>query len=165
MKFEERCDLSLSDKYRYRKPKDGETTVSFFLDEGAECETTCTMPLDGVIDEFVVHIFNFGQCHSMALALHDILGWAIVGLYDAYGDSRNTRHLGVTCNGYVGCIGGLRRTDSGRRNVDPSTLRRERKRNFVPLAHDFARHHAPRVAAELLTQMENGMWNPDWWKK
>ena len=35
----------------------------------------------GVIDRDATRVFLSGQCHSLALALHRLTGWQIVGLY------------------------------------------------------------------------------------
>lgn len=165
MNFQQLFKLSAS-KYRYRTPAENEAEVRFFVDSNAEFEMISTLPLDGVVNEFVVHIFKSGQCHSLALALHDILGWPIMGMYSHYGGDRHTSHYMVRCpSGCIGDVEGIRQTDSARRWVNPDTLRRPHHRNFLPAAHDFARHHAPRIAQELLKQMEHRMFNPDWWKK
>lgn len=34
----------------------------------------------GVIDETAEHVFTRGQCHALALAIHDETGWPIVGI-------------------------------------------------------------------------------------
>src|SRR3954451_5967462 len=36
----------------------------------------------GVLDHRAVAGFTFGQCHGMALALHERMGWPLVATYD-----------------------------------------------------------------------------------
>jgi hypothetical protein len=166
MNAEECFKRSISAPHKWHPSGKDEVSVAFFIGNNGYDATMSTLRLDSVIDEFVVHIFENGQCHAMALALHDILGWPIVGLYDTSNGSRHTNHFAVSCNGYIGCVKGLRRDgESGSRKVNPATLRKSEIRGFLPPCHEFARHHAQRVATELLKQMDDGIWNPDWWKK
>ena len=47
---------------------------------------TVTLAVDengvGVIDETALRAFRCGQCHALALALHELTGWPIKGLGD-----------------------------------------------------------------------------------
>jgi hypothetical protein len=39
---------------------------------------------DGVVDRKAITAFTQGQCHAFALALHEISGWPIVGLFNEW---------------------------------------------------------------------------------
>jgi hypothetical protein len=43
----------------------------------------------GVLDRRAVAAFTLGQCHGMALALHERTGWPMVAAYDAHGSCQH----------------------------------------------------------------------------
>lgn len=45
-----------------------------------------TMLLEpGVIDDQARIVFGRGHCHSLALAIHELTGWPLAGMYDFHG--------------------------------------------------------------------------------
>lgn len=118
----------------------------------------------------VCGIFVKGQCHALALALHDLTGWPILGQYSLYGGSRHTSHFVVSCpvEKPYRCEAdatGVHCTDSGFRSVNPDTIRNNRLRGFLPPAMEFARHFAPMILREINVQLEStraGKGRPYW---
>lgn len=50
-------------------------TVSYFKDKNTKKRVTRSVVLGEAITPQLEHIFSFGQCHALAVALHEILGW------------------------------------------------------------------------------------------
>ena len=106
----------------------------------------------------VCHILSYGQCHALALALHELTGWPILGEYDDFGESRHTYHFVVQCPLPGFCTAdatGIHCKDAGYRKVNPDTIRLGRLRNFLPPALEFARHFAPPILREINVQLES----------
>jgi len=51
----------------------------------------------GVLDTRAIAGFTLGQCHGLALAVHDHTGWPMVGAYNDGGECQQT--LGRTAGG------------------------------------------------------------------
>ena len=53
----------------------------------------------GVVDEYAQIVFLRGQCHALALAIHELTGWTIVGLGDPANDDTpdSPAHCVVYC--------------------------------------------------------------------
>jgi hypothetical protein len=68
---------------------------------GRKCETSVQISDDGlgVVDEEARKVFLRGQCHALALAIHELTGWTIKGLGGPYGgDSPDSpAHCVVYC--------------------------------------------------------------------
>jgi hypothetical protein len=118
------------------------------------------------ITKIVVKMFKFGQCHALALALNEILGWPIYGCYHQFSDSRETVHYMVECPKWgFADIHGIRCLDYGYRKVNPDTIRKGRQRNHLKPHMVLARHYAPMIAAEIMKQYEAiaaGKEKPKW---
>lgn len=128
--------------------------VEYFVGSGKRivCQS---VELGDTITPLVEHIFSSGQCHALALALHEILGWPIMGCFHGFGGSRYTFHyvLLYPRGGNVD-IHGIRCVDYGMRPVKPETILKGRCRAFLPPALGFARHYAPIIAKAILEQHE-----------
>ena len=44
----------------------------------------------GIIDEAALRAFRRGQCHALALAIHELTGWPIKGIGSPYADSADS---------------------------------------------------------------------------
>jgi hypothetical protein len=111
-----------------------------------------------------------GQCHALAIALNEILGWPIRGVYDHEGyhhfivqtpPSRDTGGL------FDADIHGIRCLDWKTRRTSAQAIHRlvKREEGWLVPAMDFARHHAPTVAAALQRQFNGwkvGQPRPKW---
>ncbi len=51
---------------------------------------TIELPKIPRITEDVITVFKFGHCHSLALAIHDLTKWQLVGLYRPWRDENET---------------------------------------------------------------------------
>lgn len=138
---------------------------------------TKKIPRSRPFDREIGDILCNGQCHALAIALHEILGWKIFGEYWWETDDRRTRHFVLqTPSKMNDAIGreswwmvdlfGMRCLDCGYRPTTPEAIRRETaKGKWLPLAMDFARHYAPLVATELRAQFDAwivGDPRPEW---
>lgn len=111
------------------------------------------IPLTDTITPLISHVFSNGQCHALALALHDILGWPIMGTYHQFGGSRHTNHyVLLSPEGFSSDIEGIRCIDWGLRKVKIDTIRAGRIRYCLPMANDLASHYAPMIAEALIEQ-------------
>ena len=70
---------------------------------GMRCRGTRTLVVDdsgyGVIDENARKVFSAGQCHALALAIHELTGWPIKGIGNRYNDDepQSPAHCVVWC--------------------------------------------------------------------
>lgn len=127
-------------------------------------------PLEDTISPLLAHIFSCGQCHALALALHEILGWKIIGIYPKDVKPRRATHVVVAPpSGRTADIYGIRTIDYFIDNrllkISPETIRKERLPGYLPPAMDLARHYASLIAAEMVKQHETlaaGLWKPKW---
>jgi hypothetical protein len=141
--------------------------VTYFKDKEANEIVTEMIVLGNVVTPKIEHIFSFGQCHALAVALHEILGWEVMGSYNPYGDDRSTRHFVVKCPNHWGDadIHGIRCCDHGLRKANPEVILGGRARKFFPPAMGLARHYAPIIAAGITEQWEalkEGKPKPRW---
>jgi hypothetical protein len=86
---------------------------------------------EGVIDVEARRVFKHGQCHSMALALHQETGWPIVGFKDEDDPQDSPGHCAVYCpqlDQYVD-VEGVGAFD----RYDERCLRVGRKAEIVPV--------------------------------
>lgn len=126
-----------------------------------------SIALGDVITPQIERIFSRGQCHALAVALHEILGWEVMGAYYQFGGSRHTSHYVVQCPDGRGDadIHGIRCLDHGLRKVNVSAILRGRVRGFLPPAMVFARHYAAIIAPEIQKQwdaLKAGKSKPRW---
>ena len=121
--------------------------------ERAFLEPVC-VKLNGKLTDEVARLFVQGQCHALALALRELLGWPMVGAYRNHEDdgpghycvySPDTRHFAD--------VYGLRASVTGVRGefVTERFIRSKRARMLRPNM-EFARHFAPVIAAEIIKQ-------------
>lgn len=118
--------------------------------------TRARVVLGDVVTKQVEDIFSSGQCHALAVALHEILGWPIKGCYGSYGSkAKHTHHFVVysPCK-LTGDIFGLRCIDFRLRNVKAETILKDRNPMFLHPSMEFARHYAKLIAPEMLKQSE-----------
>ena len=114
--------------------------------------TTQTMTLGKTLTPEVEHILTHGQCHAFAVALHEILGWPIVGCYGAGSCHRSTFHFALRCPSYgFADAHGMQSFDEySFRHVKAETILLGRAKGFLKPSMTFARHYAPMIAAQLL---------------
>lgn len=121
----------------------GCVSVEFLCDD---VELYAGVLLGEEITPFIEHVFSNGQCHALALALHEILGWPICGCYRTEGADRSTNHvILLSPDGGTADIHGIRCVDYRTRPIKPETIRRNRMRDFLKPSMELARHYAPMV--------------------
>jgi hypothetical protein len=109
-----------------------------------------TVSLDGKLTPVIRWLFTNGQCHALAVALHELLGWRIVVAINGRGEE--THFFTVTPEGKYADIHSLHDTISDARGVDchpEYVLQCYGKYGFCKPNMVFARHFAPLVATEL----------------
>jgi hypothetical protein len=144
--------------------------VTYFEDQNGVPQAIMLFGLElgNVITPQIEHIFTSGQCHSLAIALHEILGWEVMGTYDLFGGGpRDTRHFVVQCPDRRGDadIRGIRCLDHGLRKASVDVILGGRGRGFLPPAMKFARHYAKIIAPEIQKQwdaLKAGKRKPRW---
>jgi hypothetical protein len=69
--------------------------VHYFTDHECDSPIWLDWPLDAAreITPDIAWIFAHGQCHALGAALHEILGWPIVGRFNPWGGPRYTCHV------------------------------------------------------------------------
>ncbi len=112
--------------------------------------------LGNKITPLIHDVFSNGQCHALAVALHEILGWPVMGTF-GYGEQR-TSHFVILqppmpgrSYGLTGDINGLRCVDYNMRkaNVDVILGGRLPKGWLFPNMK-FARHYAPIIVKSII---------------
>jgi hypothetical protein len=106
--------------------------------------------LDGNLTPEVRRLFTSGQCHALAAALNEILGWKIGVCIDAKG--RETHFVVESPTGKFADANGLHDTAPGVRGEYCDwdyVLHCYRKYGFAKPNMVFARHFAPIIAKEL----------------
>jgi hypothetical protein len=62
----------------------------------------------GIIDNEAIGAFTTGQCHALALEIHERTGWELCGFFGYYEDDDSPGHVGVcTPEGYVVDVQGI----------------------------------------------------------
>lgn len=109
-----------------------------------------SLPLAKRITPLAKEVFSSGQCHALALALHDILGWPIKGTFSEY--HRRTSHYVVESpkRHLTGDIEGLRCVDFYRRHASPDVIRKGTNKSLLPLAYDAAKHYAELLVKDIV---------------
>lgn len=108
-------------------------------------------------------LFSCGQCHALAAALHEILGWPILGCYhcgydDIYKGSPNYKYnyhfvlSAPTKRPLTADIDGVRCVDYSLRKASYKQIISGRLTKFLEPNMEFARHYAPIIARELKEQ-------------
>jgi hypothetical protein len=142
--------------------------VCYFTDKNNKRAVMRDVVLGEVITPRIEHIFSKGQCHALAVALHEILGWEVMGAYDFWGGgSRHTYHYVIQCPDHRGDadIHGIRCLDHGLRKANVGAILGGRVRGFLPPAMSFARHYAKIIAPEIQKQwdaLKAGKSKPRW---
>jgi hypothetical protein len=115
------------------------------------------------------HIFSNGQCHALAAALHEILGWPILGCYHQFDNlDKRTNHFVVEVPNHPPCtadIHGIRCVDYGLRPASYKRIVTGKLDNFLKPNMELARHFAPLIASEIQNQcraMDCGRKKPRW---
>lgn len=106
----------------------------------------------GEICEDAVAVFTMGQCHALALALHEATGWQIVGCDDDEWDpERGPKHFAVRHpSGRLLDIAGLSEASGGlayARDVTPEYCREMPDRGYYDADMAAAREFVPAVLA------------------
>lgn len=124
-----------------------------------------SIPLRAEITPKVEHIFGNGQCRGLALALHEILGWPIMGAYNSFSDDWRTKHyVLLTPTRLTADINGIRCVDYSLRKTSPRAVRQP-KPGWLPISMELAEFYAPAIAAALRLQndaIEKGLPKPRW---
>lgn len=131
--------------------------VCYFADKNNRRAVMKPVVLGGTTTPRIGRIFSAGQCHALAVALHEILGWEVMGTYDQFGGgSRHTYHYVVQCPDGRGDadIHGIRCLDHGLRKANVGVILGGRARGFLPPAMPFARHYAKIIAPEIQKQWD-----------
>jgi len=113
-----------------------------------------TVRLDGNLTPEVRRLFTSGQCHALAVALNELLGWRIAVCIDMRGEE--THFVVVSPNGRFADVNGLHDTVAGVRGeyCEPCyVLQCYRHFGFYKPNMVFARHFAP-IVAESFTKDE-----------
>ena len=123
----------------------------------------------------VAAMFDSGQCHALAIALHEILDWPIYGVSYRGGKPYRGYYHFVVLTPPIPPHGirlsadmqGIRCIDWSLRRTNPAAISRLVRKDggWLPLAMNFARHYAPTVATALLDQVRNmkiGQPRPEW---
>ena len=133
-----------------------EGPVVYWKDKDQSLAEVLYTDLGDVITPEIEHIFSFGQCHALAVALHELLGWEVMGTYSPWGDDRSTFHYVVQCPDKRGTadVHGIRCVDYSLRKMDPQAMLKRKPRQFFPLAMGFARHYAKIIAPDIQKQWE-----------
>ena len=141
--------------------------VSFWsgLNEEQE-EVRASVPLVEDASPLLHHIFENGQCHAFALALHEVLGWPVVGCWLSDAPTRASSHIAVRCpGGLTADINALQAIDYNVRVIAARTVETGRLKGFLPPSLRLARHYAPQIAPTILRQHEAvsaGLSKPKW---
>jgi hypothetical protein len=140
--------------------------VHYFTDHECDSPIWLDIPLDDdpVVTPDIAWIFAHGQCHALGAALHEILGWPIVGCYATGQGDLRTKHVALQLPNYgLADITGICSGDeTGRRPLKVETIVRGRMGGFLPPAMEFARHYAPVIADALLKQNVKYDQRPPW---
>lgn len=142
--------------------------VEYFIKGNGKGRAFRTVILGDAITPQVEFIFGNGQCHALALALHDILSWQILGEWNGYDGHRGNRHFVLQSPSKPWCtadIHGIRCLDCNKRKVSAVQLRRKVPEGFLQPCRELAEHFAPIVAAALREQeeaMAKGSAKPAW---
>lgn len=132
---------------RYRKEAEGFANVDFFADSHGTVDVHVSLPLAERVTPLVAHIFSSGQCHALAVALHEIMGWPIVGCWSRYRGDHSSHHIALQHpKGFTADIHGIRCIDWNHRKMSAAGILRRRNMAFFPPAMKLARHYAPEIA-------------------
>jgi len=135
---------------RYRRESDGFVNVDFFADFEGKVDVHVSLPLTEKVTPLVAHIFSAGQCHALAVALHEIIGWPIVGCWGPYTSDRSTHHIALEHpKGWTADIHGIRCIDWHHRKLSAKGILRRRNVTLFPPAMKLARHYAPEIAEAI----------------
>jgi hypothetical protein len=120
------------------------------LPDGTLIDCEDDVPLYPHLTPYIENIFTHGQCHALAVALHEILGWPIYGIFDSWGPDKTTYHYMLQCpRGGFADVTGFHCFDCGYRKTTKRTILAHRNKDFVKPAMEFARHYAPLVIEKL----------------
>lgn len=116
--------------------------------------TTTRVRLGKKVTGIVKEMFCYGQCHGLALALHELTEWPVFGIYRPRGAlGRYTRHVVVqTPHGpYVDVEGFLDLEDGEavRTIKDPVRILLSKRTGWLVPNMEFARHYAPIVLEKI----------------
>lgn len=126
--------------------------VEYFSKGNGKGKIERFVELGAAVTPKIEFIFSNGQCHALAAALHEVLGWAILGEYPCSGEDKFNHHFVLQSPSKAWCtadIHGIRCLDSSKRKASYKAILQWRNRNFLRPNMDFARHYAPMIACEL----------------